>query len=209
MILVTEPEAASYFTALDNREAGNNFLKKNEIFILCDAGGGTVDAIAYMVKSLEPHLELVQVSSSDSAKCGGSFVDANFKGWLRRAIRPENFAKLDKENALRPISTHTSESAAMRELMKRFDEKKRQFSSATTGLIKFDLPPPLDNLNVEGRVDKGELTIHPDEMGKIFKYCVNKVVELIDNLAERVSMDNAQRIKVRQNYARHKVTLTN
>lgn len=196
IILVTEPEAASYFTALDNREAGNDFLKKNEIFILCDAGGGTVDVIAYAVKSLEPHLELVQVSQPSSIKCGGSFVDANFKGWLRRAIGRENFAKLDKENALRPISTHTSESGPMRELMKRFDAKKKTFSNATQSIIRIDLPPPLDGLNVEGRVRDGELTIHPQEMGNIFKYCVNKVVELIDDLAERVTMDNSKRIKV-------------
>lgn len=197
MILVTEPEAASYYTALDNREAGNDILKKDEIFILCDAGGGTVDVIAFMVKSLDPHLELVRVSEPSKNKCGGSFVDANFKGWLRQvAIGPDNFAKLDKENALRPISTHTSESGPMRELMKRFDVKKKTFSHATTGLIRIDLPPPLDGLNVEGRVRDGELTIHPQEMGNIFKYCVNKVVELIDDLAERVTMDNHRRIKV-------------
>ena len=129
-------------------------------------------------------------------KCGGSFVDVSFKGWLRRAIGRENFAKLDKENALRPISTHTSESGPMRELMKRFDAKKKTFSNATQGIIRIDLPPPLDGLNVEGRVRDGELTIHPQEMGNIFKYCVNKVVELIDDLAERVTMDNSRRIKV-------------
>lgn len=197
IIRVTEPEAASYFTALDNREAHNNFLKRNEVFILCDAGGGTVDVIAYAVKSLEPHLELVQVSESSSVKCGGSFVDANFKGWLRYTIGKENFAKLDKENALRPVSTHTSESGPMRELMKRFDAKKKTFSNATQGTIRIDLPPPLDGLNIEGRVRDGELMISPQEMGNIFKFCVNTIVEQIDGLAERVSMDQKSRIKVR------------
>jgi hypothetical protein len=46
----------------------------------------------------------------------------------------------------------------MRELLRRFEVKKKAFS-ATTQEIKLDLPPPLDKLDVQGKINQGELTI--------------------------------------------------
>lgn len=43
MIMVTEPEAAAYFTARHLQETrGGEFLKPGDVFALCDCGGGTV-----------------------------------------------------------------------------------------------------------------------------------------------------------------------
>lgn len=47
----------------------------------------------------------------------------------------------------------------MREVMKDFDEKKRKFSNKDVRDMKLDLPKPLDNLNIPGKVLGGELTI--------------------------------------------------
>jgi hypothetical protein len=38
----------------------------NECFILCDAGGGTVDTISFQVKRIEPHFELEKVTKPKS-----------------------------------------------------------------------------------------------------------------------------------------------
>lgn len=46
----------------------------------------------------------------------------------------------------------------MRALMKEFDIKKRQFTSDFRD-IRLDLPEPLENLNLEGRVRGGEIKI--------------------------------------------------
>lgn len=48
----------------------------------------------------------------------------------------------------------------MRELMKRFDEKKFNFSNSS-GPIKLDLPEELSSINVPKYVKDGELTIAP------------------------------------------------
>ena len=47
----------------------------------------------------------------------------------------------------------------MRDVMKAFDEKKRKFSQNDVRDVKLDLPKPLDNLNIPGKVLGGELTI--------------------------------------------------
>jgi len=62
--MVTEPEAAAVYTArfLRNEPEGSRTLKKNECFILVDAGGGTVDVVGYKVKALTPSLELQEMT---------------------------------------------------------------------------------------------------------------------------------------------------
>ena len=46
----------------------------------------------------------------------------------------------------------------MRELIKRFEVKKKLFSSSS-GDITLELPEPLNKVTIEGRVREGELTI--------------------------------------------------
>lgn len=60
--MVTEPEAAAIYTARHLQESNQLILKKNDCFILCDAGGGTVDVVAYEVKEVEPTLKISQLS---------------------------------------------------------------------------------------------------------------------------------------------------
>lgn len=60
--MVTEPEAAAVYTARYLQERGSRSIKKDECFIMCDAGGGTVDIVGYKVKELTPSIILEQVT---------------------------------------------------------------------------------------------------------------------------------------------------
>lgn len=95
-------------------------------------------------------------------KCGSAFIDTAFKRWLRDTIGVEKYAELDPANARQRISPHSAESGSMRELIKRFEIKKRGFSNES-GDIRLDLPAPLSNFSMEGRVREGELLIHWSE----------------------------------------------
>jgi len=59
---------------------------------------------------------------------------------------------------LEKISSHTTEGESMRELMRRFDPLKKQFHQKHRDM-HLDLPKPLDNLNLEGKVNGGEIII--------------------------------------------------
>lgn len=61
--MVTEPEAAAISTLRQLQEEDSASLKVNQCFILCDAGGRTVDVIGYKVKQLTPSLELEQMTT--------------------------------------------------------------------------------------------------------------------------------------------------
>ena len=84
--VISEPEAAALYalTALDPHS-----LKIGDTFMLCDAGGGTVDLITYKISSLKPVLKLVEVSPGSGSLCGASFLNRGFQELLERKLGNE------------------------------------------------------------------------------------------------------------------------
>ncbi|KAK5163262.1 uncharacterized protein LTR77_010848 [Saxophila tyrrhenica] len=170
MILVSEPEAASHFTARDLRGRSEKLMQVGDSFIICDAGGG--------------------------GKFGSAWIDTAFKSWLRDEIGWDNYAQLDRVNAwTQRISPHTGENGPMRELMRRFREKKVVFPNPTEADIKLDLPSPLNSLTIGKRVVGGELTIRRKEMKELMNSCVNGVIELIKDQISKVNPNQGTRVK--------------
>jgi hypothetical protein len=161
IIMVSEPEAAAIFTTrFLTKDKKKHFLKLGECFVLCDAGGGTVDCVAYKVVQLEPTLEIEEMTIATCAKCGSALIDVNFKRWLNGILGNKFFHALDQRNSGQQISAHTMEGRYMREIMRQFDAEKKAFSNKTASeTIKLDLKGPLEKLNLPGRVKEGELTI--------------------------------------------------
>jgi hypothetical protein len=92
-------------------------------------------------------------------KCGSIYIDRAFKRWLKGLIGKDNYEKLDPNNNVGRISSHYVEGQLMRQLMKRFDSSKQDFSR-TFHDIKMTLPgPELKNLHIPGRVNQGEIII--------------------------------------------------
>ncbi|KAM0241506.1 hypothetical protein ACHAP5_007545 [Fusarium lateritium] len=80
LLLVQEPEAA----ALASLFQRNSFpeIQKNESFVVCDAGGGTVDVISYEVVSEHPFK--LEECVSGTGKLAGAFkIDQAFESYLK------------------------------------------------------------------------------------------------------------------------------
>lgn len=75
-----EPEAAaihaSTLSTLHN-------LKPMETFIICDAGGGTVDTAVYKMMGKLSELEIAEICVRSGSNCGSLFVDLRFEELLR------------------------------------------------------------------------------------------------------------------------------
>lgn len=71
----------------------------------------------------------------------------------------EAYVRLDPLNGRDRLSVHAVESGSMRDLIKDFIARKHQFSEDSSD-IKLDLPNPLNQLDMEGRVKQGELVIY-------------------------------------------------
>ncbi|KAL4869441.1 hypothetical protein BDV12DRAFT_208549 [Aspergillus spectabilis] len=69
-----EPEAAALATLCERARD----IKKDDVYVICDAGGGTVDLISYKVGEKDP-IELHDAVLGTGGLCGGIFIDEAFE----------------------------------------------------------------------------------------------------------------------------------
>ena len=77
--IISEPEAAATY-ALDALDPHD--LKVDDTFVLCDAGGGTVDLISYTVSELRPMLKIDEAASGTGGLCGSTYLNRIFEQLL-------------------------------------------------------------------------------------------------------------------------------
>ena len=83
LLMTSEPEAAAIY-ALKKLEP--HHLRIGNNIIVLDAGGGTVDLIAYRIKALSPFLRLEESGVCTGGKCGGVFVNRVFESMVKRKL---------------------------------------------------------------------------------------------------------------------------
>ena len=103
--LISEPEAAVVY-ALDIMDPHN--LKVGDKFVLCDAGGGTVDLISYEVQALSPRVKVKEAVKGDGEACGSTFLNRIFGQYLDDTLKgDELFDDEVKEAAMRAFEETT------------------------------------------------------------------------------------------------------
>ena len=81
--IVSEPEAAAMY-ALHTMDPHN--IEVGDTFVVCDAGGGTVDLISYKVLALKPKLRIVEASTGTGYLCGSSFLNLIFQKFIENKL---------------------------------------------------------------------------------------------------------------------------
>ena len=81
--IISEPEAAAIFAL---KQIDTDDIAIGDTFVLVDAGGGTVDLIAYTVIEKEPVLKIEEASPGTGALCGGSFLNRRFQHFLQKKL---------------------------------------------------------------------------------------------------------------------------
>ncbi|KAF2011913.1 actin-like ATPase domain-containing protein [Aaosphaeria arxii CBS 175.79] len=81
--LVSEPEAAAIYTL---HSLGAPTLRVGATFVVCDAGGGTVDLISYKVQQLSPKLKVKEATEGTGGKCGSSMLNNRFRRFLKQKL---------------------------------------------------------------------------------------------------------------------------
>lgn len=77
--LITEPEAAMIYV-LQNMPADG--FSVGDTYMICDAGGGTVDLITYRVTSIRPRIEVEEVVAGDGDRCGSAYITRQFHQYV-------------------------------------------------------------------------------------------------------------------------------
>ena len=117
--MISEPEAAALYAlnALDPHD-----LKIGDTFMLCDAGGGTVDLITYKIASLKPILKVAEASPGSGSLCGASFLNRGFQEFLEKKLGNETGWDDEVLEEVVPSKVPSKElQLMMRKAMKRFE----------------------------------------------------------------------------------------
>ncbi|KAF4959813.1 hypothetical protein FGADI_1315 [Fusarium gaditjirri] len=95
LTFISEPEAAALTCLKENADRFN--VRVGDHFVICDAGGGTVDLITYKIEKLDP-LIMSESVKGDGGLCGAMFLDEKFLKLLKELIPFEAQEKLDKQS---------------------------------------------------------------------------------------------------------------
>ncbi|KAF9360729.1 hypothetical protein BGX26_008012 [Mortierella sp. AD094] len=161
LLLVSEPEAAAMYC---ERKCEQFNLRNGDRFMICDAGGGTVDLIVFQVDYSSGTRKLIEVTRGSGASCGSGFLDENFSMLVRQKLQRYD---------LQP--------KAWAQIMEEFMfMHKPQFDGDEDSFIT--MPAAVANVvDVDMRLDEGLLTISAQEMRElVFDPVVNQVLGLID-----------------------------
>ncbi|KAG0380570.1 hypothetical protein BGX24_007257 [Mortierella sp. AD032] len=101
LTLVSEPEAAALYC---KRKCKQYDLEDGNRFLICDAGGGTVDLIVYDIHLSSQGQRLSEVIKGHGASCGSMFIDMNFRNLLFQKFG-KHWAKFPRDIMPRLIET--------------------------------------------------------------------------------------------------------
>lgn len=90
--LIKEPEAAALYTL----HSLNFALNIGDAFVVCDAGGGTVDLISYEVVELVPRLKLKELIPGTGGMAGSLGLNQRFVEAVRNLVGEDQFQDLRK-----------------------------------------------------------------------------------------------------------------
>lgn len=178
--LITEPEAAALFTFEAYSRRG---LSQNDSFILCDAGGGTVDIISYKVTSLKPRMRMKEIVSPSGGAVGSMMLNNRFERYLRRILGEEQFQELLEGDAY-----------AFHSIMNEFDKNvKPNFSSREAWdkvRMLHSLDFPVDVEDDHGHDIVGNtLTLSGEVVQEIFDPIVDSIIDLVREHTDKVQQE--------------------
>ncbi|KAG6355052.1 hypothetical protein INS49_004133 [Diaporthe citri] len=90
--MIKEPEAAALYTLTTHDHA----IKAGDTFVLCDAGGGTVDIITYEIESIEPYLQLRELVPGEGIMAGSLGLNKRFEESVQELVGEDQFYLLKK-----------------------------------------------------------------------------------------------------------------
>lgn len=167
--LLSEPESAAVFTLKSLGDSYSPFKVQDRI-VVCDAGGGTVDLIAYEIKQIAPQLSVAECTAGTGDFCGSTFIDREFEKLFkaRMGTHYENISLLNRQQTI-----------------KNFEGTKAAFRDDPDQPTFYVNVPTVGTLE-QVRVYGGNFEITQDEMRSLFDPIIDQVVNLIGAQVSKV-----------------------
>ena len=168
--MISEPEAAAVYTL---KAIQPNHLSAGDNFVVCDAGGGTVDLIAYKIISLKP-LRVEESAVGTGGLCGSAFLNYRFEEHVRNRIGKERFdeMKLKKGKCWQMGLRYWEEFV------------KRNFNEEEHAEVNVPFPGLPDD--EEAGLDCGFLVMTAAQIKEIFEPVVKEVCDLVQGQVDGI-----------------------
>lgn len=168
--MITEPEAAGLY-ALKQMEGVN--LVQGDTYIVCDAGGGTVDLISYEVKSLSP-LRFEECAAGTGGICGSGLLNMRFEEHVKARMGVASFEEYCQQ--------HPREWARCKE---HFELRtKRDFNPYGSDIDleedDFNLPLAGAKNNPGAGIESNHLILSVANLDHIFRPVMESIIKLAD-----------------------------
>lgn len=170
---VSEPEAAATYALRSMEGVG---FRKGDNFLVCDAGGGTVDLIAYEIRRMQP-LEIQESTVGSGGYYGANSLNTSFFALVQKKLGDTVFAKLREKHP-----------TAWESAQENFEILKQRFHAKYQP--PFDVPFP--GVNIDGIINNGCFELSHQELAEMFRVVIADIEDLIGKQitqANRVGKD--------------------
>jgi molecular chaperone DnaK (HSP70) len=168
--LISEPEAAAVYTLKTMQPSS---LKESDNFIVCDAGGGTVDLIAYKVTQVSP-LRVEESAVGTGGLCGSAFLNYRFEDHVKERIGTDRYTTMREK---KPKTWMMG--------LRYFEEfVKRNFNEEEHSEVNVPFPGLPDD--EEAGLESGFLIMTAEQVKTIFEPVIRQVVELVEGQVDAI-----------------------
>ncbi|KAJ4398854.1 hypothetical protein N0V91_009905 [Didymella pomorum] len=166
--LVSEPEAAALAVLREKKEEGEP-LRIGDCFVVCDAGGGTVDLISYKISSLEP-FQVEECAMGAGDLCGSVYLDQAFERYIRLIVGESQWKQLKPKSK--------------QKMMLDFENSIKRSYAGDDKQFTVDLQGVEDNASVG--IDDETITLKSNALKTIFDHVIGQILRLVENQVAEV-----------------------
>ncbi|KAG0204323.1 Heat shock 70 kDa protein 12A [Mortierella sp. GBA30] len=174
LLLISEPEAAALYC---EKKCDQFSIGHGQRFMICDAGGGTVDLIVFEVNVGPQGRTLREVTRGSGHSCGSIFLDERMETLLRR-----KFSKW-RDRGLTPANWVALMETFVHNVKPLFDGTEDQYITIPA------VPGRAELTDYDIGLEDGVLTVTAEEMRReVFDPVVNDVLRLIHHQLQQTNL---------------------
>ncbi|KAH8737364.1 hypothetical protein BGZ61DRAFT_488745 [Ilyonectria robusta] len=167
-VVVTMPAIWPHYAQQRMKRAVN---LSGDTIVVCDAGGGTVDLISYIIESVDPFV-VKECVKGDGGLCGGVFLDEEFVKLIKRKMTAVAWNRVEKAEQRKVLNDSWEHGI------------KPQFENQSRTWL-FDLP---EGCGVKsGRLKRRRtIDLSSEEILSVFSPVVKKILKLVEDQVQAV-----------------------
>ncbi|CZR65853.1 uncharacterized protein PAC_15753 [Phialocephala subalpina] len=172
--LVLEPEAAAIYTVTS---LPNCSFEVNDVFVVCDAGGGTVDLATYRITALSPNLRVEEAAVGSGDICGSVMLNRRFLNLVEQRIGPMG-------------------AGYVQDLDDEFNNEIKPWFTGDDTIYTVQVDPAIPDDPAKG-LQNGGLVITGDDLREVFDTVVRKIVDLLrEHVTTTRSFQGIQKLRI-------------